>query len=161
LRNVAMPSPPRPPPAIQPRIPGIQRMINTQSGLKRNNYVVQNPAQRGMSQRKRKKIIVKKGRVRRQLDGNSVLRIKTSKPGPDICCTCSPLLLSSLGNNRGHYTMSTQLKMTQKTEKLHNSNPLHLWYKIINGKKIETISPACSPSDRPHSTKFWPKQPLP
>jgi hypothetical protein len=46
LRNVAMPSPPRPPPAIQPRIPGIQRMINTQSGLKRNNYVfyfVKNP----------------------------------------------------------------------------------------------------------------------
>ena len=83
LRNVAMPSPPRPPPAIQPRIPGIQRMINTQSGLKRNNYafyffknpnrqfsscqprssdcvLVRNPAQRGMSQRKRNQRIGKK-----------------------------------------------------------------------------------------------------
>ena len=140
LRNLTMPSPPRPPPAIQPRIPGIQRMINTQSGLKRNNYafyfvknpnrqfssgqprssdcvLVQNPAQRGMSQRKRKKIIIKKGRVRCQLDGNSVLRIKTSKPGPDICCTCSPLFLSSSSNNRGHSTMSIWLKRTQQTAK--------------------------------------------
>ena len=83
LRNVAIPSPPCPPPAIQPRILGIQRMINTQSGLKRNNYafyffknpnrqfsscqprssdcvLVQNPAQRGMSQRKRNQRIGKK-----------------------------------------------------------------------------------------------------
>ena len=140
LHNVTMPSPPRPPPAIQPRIPGIQRMINTQSGLKRNNYafyfvknpnrqfsgcqprssdcvLVQNPAQWGMSQRKRKKIIVKKGRVRHQLDGNSVLRIKTSRPSPDRCYTCSHLLLSSSSNNRGHSTMSIWLERTQQTAK--------------------------------------------